>query len=367
MQEIKQLAQVQSLVAACQVLGVPRSTWYRSQPPKAEKASAAVAAEPMPGVQTAPDVQAQPQLSRPAPPRALSETERTQVLEVLHSERFQDQSPREVYATLLDEQQYLCSPRTMYRILSDQDEVRERRDQLRHPAYAKPQLVATGANQAWSWDITKLLSAVKWTYYYLYVLLDIFSRYVVGWMIAEQESADLAQQLIAESYARHGIRPGQLQIHSDRGGPMTAKTIDQLLVDLGVTKSHSRPHVPNDNPFSEAQFKTMKYHPTYPERFGSLEDARAWARTFFPDYNDHHHHTGLGLLTPADVHFGRAPALLAQRQTVLAQAYAAHPERFVKGVPVPLQPPLRVWINQPATDGQASELPALSSPSLEEG
>ncbi len=357
-EQVKQLAQSESTVAACQALGVPRSTWYRLQ---------FASAEPSADAPTPPDEANPPAQPRPAPPRTLSVEERTQVLEVLHGERFQDQSPREVYATLLDEEKYLCSIRTMYRILADEDEVRERRDQVRHPAYVKPQLVATGPNQVWSWDITKLLSVAKWTYHYLYVLLDIFSRYVVGWMVAEEESADLAQQLIAESYARQGIQPGQLQIHSDRGGPMVAKTLDQLLADLGVTKSHSRPHVSNDNPFSEAHFKTMKYHPTYPERFGSLEDARAWARPFFLWYNDDHHHTGLGLLTPADVHFGRTAAVLDQRQGVLAQAYAEHPERFVRGMPVPLQPPPQVWINQPATDGQEVVRPPLSEPTVEEG
>jgi putative transposase len=262
-------------------------------------------------------------------------------------------APREVYASLLDEEMYLCSWRTMYRILAEHDEVRERRNQLRHPHYAKPQLLATEPNQVWSWDITRLLGLTTWTYYYLYVMLDIFSRYVVGWLIAERETASLAQVLIAESCAKQGICSQQLVIHADRGGAMTAKAVAQLMADLGVTKSHARPRVSNDNPYSEAQFKTMKYRPDYPGRFDGLDDARGWARPFFNWYNHEHHHTALGLLTPADVHYGRALAIIARRQDVLWAAYEQHPERFVKGPPRAAEPPQAVWINAPQHVGEA--------------
>jgi putative transposase len=288
----------------------------------------------------------------------LSEQERAQVREVLNSETFQDKSPREVYATLFDQGRYLCHWRTMYRVLTGHDEVRERRNQLQHPTYTKPELLATGPNQLWSWDITKLHGPGKWTYYYLYVILDVFSRYVVGWMIAERENAELAEQLIAETCAKQGIQPDQLTIHADRGSAMTSKPVALLLSDLGVTKTHSRPHVSNDNPYSEAQFKTLKYRPDYPGRFGCIVDARSWGRAFFDWYNNQHHHTGLALLTPADVHGGRAAEKLQQRQAILQQAYAAHPERFVRGTPVVPTLPDAVWINPPkgATDQQANVL-----------
>jgi putative transposase len=288
----------------------------------------------------------------------LSEQERDQVRELLNSEAFQDKAPREVYATLLDEGRYLCHWSTMYRVLRTHDEVRERRNQLQHPTYTKPELLATGANQLWTWDISKLHGPGKWTYYYLYVILDVFSRYVVGWMIAERESAELAEQLIAETYAKQGIAPDQLTIHADRGSAMTSKPVALLLADLGVTKTHSRPHVSNDNPYSEAQFKTLKYRPDYPGRFGCIVDARSWGRAFFDWYNNQHHHTGLALLTPADVHSGQAGEKLQQRQAILHQAYAAHPERFVRGAPVVPTLPDAVWINPPkgTTDQQANVL-----------
>ena len=244
---------------------------------------------------------------------------------------FEDQAPREVYATLLDEEQYLCHWRTMYRVLAENDEVRERRNQLRHPAYAKPELLATGPCQVWSWDITKLRGPQKGHCYYRYVILDIFSRYVVGWMIAEVESAELAEQLIAETCAKQGVVPDQLTIHADNGGPMTAKSVAVLMADLGVAKSHTRPYQSNDNCYSEAHFKTLKYRPDYPDRFGSVADARTWAKQFFAWYNHRHHHSGLALLTPFDVHYGWTDRVLAKRQAVLQRAYAAHPERFVKG------------------------------------
>jgi putative transposase len=269
------------------------------------------------------------------------------VLETLHEPRFVDQSPAEVYATLLDEGTYLCSERTMYRLLDTQDEVRERRDQLRHPSYAAPELLATGPNQLWSWDITKLRGPCTWTYYYLYVIIDVFSRYVVGWMVALRETAELAEQLIAETCQRQGIAKGQLTLHADRGTSMTSKTVAELLVDMGVLKTHSRPHVSDDNPYSEAHFKTFKYRPDFPDRFGSIEDARVHCVPFFEWYNHEHHHSGLGLLTPADVHFGRAEARWKTRATTLAAAYEDHPERFVRRAPQPPPLPTAAWINKP--------------------
>jgi putative transposase len=326
----EQLAETVGVSAACQALDVPRSSLYRTRT----------------------GIEPRPVCEDPVSPRALPPEERTEVRQVLNSARFADQPPREVYAALLDEGKYLCSWRTMYRILDENQEVRERRNQLRHPQYAKPELLATQPNQLWSWDITKLLGPTKWTYYYLYNMLDIFSRYSVGWMIAERESASLAEELIAATCIRQGIQPGQLTIHADRGSSMTSKPVALLMADLGVTKTHSRPHVSNDNPFSESQFKTLKYRPDYPERFGCQQDARSWATEFFDWYNYEHHHSALGLLTPADVHFGRAPAVLQQRQDVLEAAYRRTPQRFVKGLPKPLALPTAVWINPPAKQSQ---------------
>ena len=253
----------------------------------------------------------------------------------MHSARFVDQSPAEVYATLLEEQTYLCSPRTMYRVLAEADEVRERRDQVRHPAYVKPELVATAPNQVWSWDITKLKGPVPYLYYSLYVILDLFSRYVVGWMVAVKESAHLAERLIEQTCAKQRIQPQQLTIHADRGAPMRSKLVALLFSDLGIAASHSRPRVSNDNPFSEAQFRTFKYRPEFPKRFGALEHARAICHDLLAWYNDAHHHSGLSYLTPADVHYGRAPAILDLRHRTRLVAYAAHPERFVSGPPTP--------------------------------
>jgi putative transposase len=309
--------------AACAALIVPRSSLYRARTPQV--------------------VRSRPKISA----RALSQVEKIKVREELNSARFQDRSPREVYATLIDEGRYLCSWRSMYRILDENHEVRERRDQLRHPNYTKPELLATAPNQLWSWDITKLLGPSKWTYFYLYVILDVYSRYVVGWMIAERESSALAEELISQTCVRQGIQRGQLTVHADRGSAMTSKPVALLLADLGVTKTHSRPHVSNDNPYSEAQFKTLKYRPDYPTRFGCLQDARAWAAEFFKWYNREHHHSGLALLTPADVHFRRAEAVLQKRQAVLQAAYEKTPERFVKGTPHPSPLPKAVWINPP--------------------
>ncbi len=293
---------------------------------------------------------------RRASPRALSLIERQTVLDTLHAPRFVDMAPAAVYATLLDEGTYLCSERTMYRLLAANHEVRERRAQLRHPPYAKPELLATAPNQLWSWDITKLLGPAKWTYFYLYVILDVFSRYVVGWMVAEGESAVLAETLIAATCRRQNIAPGQLTLHADRGTSMRSKPVALLLADLGVTKTHSRPHVSDDNPFSEAQFKTLKYRPDFPDRFGCREDARRHCAPFFAWYNTVHRHSGIGLHTPHDVHYGLAASRRAERTVVLTAAHAAHPERFVRGAPLPPALPSAVWINPPSS----SPLPEIS-------
>jgi putative transposase len=284
---------------------------------------------------------------RRTPSRALSRHERHRALAILHEPRFVDRAPAEVYATLLDEGQYLCSERTMYRILAENHEVRERRDQLRHPSYQKPELLATAPNQVWSWDITKLLGPVKWTYFYLYVILDIFSRYAPGWLLAREENSSLAKQLIGETCLKQSILPGQLIIHSDRGSPMTSKPVALMLSDLGVTKSLSRPHVSNDNPYSEAQFKTLKYRPSFPDRFGSVQDARAVCRDFFTWYNTEHRHSGIGMMTPEAVHLGRASQIIAARQQTLLAAYGHHPERFVRRRPSPPALPPAAWINPP--------------------
>jgi putative transposase len=325
----QQLAADLPLAPTCAALGVSRASYYRRQ-----QVRTVAPARPV---------------TRPTPPRALTSQERQTVRDTLHSTRFVDRAPAEVYATLLDENTYLCSIRTMYRILHDAQEVRERRDQLRHPRYQKPELLATAPNQVWSWDITKLLGPAKWTYFYLYVILDVFSRYVVGWLLAQCENADLARRLIRESCDKQGLNPQHLTIHSDRGPAMRSQCVAQLLATLGITKSHSRPHVSNDNPFSESQFKTLKYRPEFPNRFNSQQHGLDFCRTFFPWYNDEHHHWGLGLLTPAAVHFGQATQLLAARQRTLTAAYRIHPERFVRREPKPLPLPTAVWINPPTT------------------
>jgi putative transposase len=327
MNAAEQLAPVVGTAPACTALAIPRASYYRRWSPLPAAAGAA---------------------RRPRPARALSDAERQEVLEVLHWPRFVDKAPAEVYASLLDEGTYLCSVRTMYRILKAADEVRERRNQLRHPRYQKPELLATGPNQVWSWDITKLLGPAKWTYFYLYVILDIFSRYVVGWMVACREGADLAQRLIRETVDKQGVNRESLIIHSDRGPAMKSHGVAQLLAALGITKSHSRPHVSNDNPFSVSQFKTLKYRPDFPDRFGSQEHARSFCGPFFDWYNHEHYHTGIGLLTPAMVHYGLAEAVLARRRFVLDGVYAAHPERFVNKRPTPAELPREVWINPPA-------------------
>jgi transposase InsO family protein len=286
---------------------------------------------------------------RPKPKRSLSGEQRLAVRDLLREPGFVDLTPAEVYATLLDQGVYHCSIRTMYRILDEHDEVRERRRQLRHPAYQKPELLAEGPNQVWSWDITKLMGPAKWTYFYLYVVIDIFSRRVVGWCVADAETASLFKPLFEETLAKHLVPPGQLTLHADRGAAMKAKATALMLADLGVTKSHSRPYTSNDNPFSESHFKTLKYQPEFPKRFGCIEDAKAFCRRFFDWYNQDHHHAGLGLMTPDQVHYGQADAIFAARQHTLDQAFSATPERFVRKAPQPPAKPTAAWINPPTT------------------
>jgi len=316
------LAQDIGIASACRALGVSRATWYRSR-------------------------QLRVRAPRPTPPRTLRPEERARVLAVLASPPYRNLAPHQVYAHLLDAGTYVCSIRTMYRVLHGAHQVRERRAQLAHPPYATPRLVATGPRQVWSWDITKLRGPAKGHVYYLYVILDIFSRYVVGWLVATTESAALAHRLIDATCSQEGIRPTQLALHADRGASMKSKTVAQLLADLGVLKSHSRPRVSNDNPFSESQFKTLKYTPAFPKRFGGLEDARAFCQAFFAWYNHDHRHSGIGLHAPAVVHAGLVAEVDATRQHALHAAYQAHPERFVRRPPTPPTVPPTVWINPP--------------------
>ncbi len=308
--------------ALCAALGESRATWYRSR-------------------KTRPAISSQRQS-----PRRLTMPEKRRVLDVLNSERFQDVAPGEVYATLLDEGTYLCSERTMYRILSRHGQNRIRRQSVPR-LYAKPELLAARPNELWSWDITKLKGPVKWTYYYLYKILDVFSRYVVGWMIAYRESGDLARDLIEETCRKQEIIPGTLTVHADNGSSMKSGTLCQLLTDLGVTKTHSRPHVSNDNPFSESAFKTLKYWPGYPKRFGSIADARLFCHQFFGWYNTEHRHSGIAMVTPENVHYYTHQEVLYAREQTLANACRLHPERFVKGIPTVRQVPSEVWINKP--------------------
>jgi putative transposase len=326
------LAAQVGVASACDALSIPRASFYRHR-----------------GAKTGPLLSS----PRPTPARALDLHERAQVLAELNSDRFRNTAPAAIFAQLLDAGRYLCSIRTMYRLLQQSGQLRERRDQLTHPPYAKPELLATAPNQLWSWDITKLRGPAKWTYYYLYVILDVFSRYVVGWMLAPRESAELAKRLIQETCRRFEIADNQLTIHADRGSSMTSKSVAFLLADLGVTKTHSRPHVSDDNPYSESQFRTMKYRPEFPDRFGSIQDGRAFCQRFFPWYNDEHRHSGIGLLTPATLHFGLAEQTQRQRQIVLTAAYLHHPERFVRLHPKPFAIPKEVWINKPATEPNA--------------
>ena len=309
---------------ACQALGRSRASHYRHHRP------------PLHG----------PPAPRPPSPRRISNDEADAIISVLNSERFCDHAPAQIWATLLDEGSYLASISTMYRLLRARAQVRERRAQARRPAHVKPELVATAPNQVWSWDITKLAGPYKWSWFHLYVILDVYSRYVVAWLLAPRESRLLAQELIANAIHDHGVGTGQLTLHADRGSSMTSKTVTQLLADLGVLQSHSRPHQSNDNPFSEAQFKTLKYSPTFPKRFTGIDHARAFCDVFFDRYNHQHRHSGIGLHTPADVHHGRHHAIHDQRQLVLDAAYHAHPERFRRR-PSPPRVPEATWINRP--------------------
>jgi putative transposase len=330
-----EVAQDVGVKAACEALVVPRASFYRAR--------AAAAGDPGPAKETG--------RRQRRSPRALSDEERHEVLDVLHSDRFVDLAPEAIYATLLDEGTHLCSARTMYRILHDNNEVHERRNQLRRPAYAKPELLATRPNEVWSWDITKLLGPAKWTYFYLYVILDIFSRYAVGWMVAHAERAALAERLISETCEKETIEPGELTLHADRGSSMTSKPVAFLLADLGLTKTHSRPYTSADNPFSESHFKTLKYRPEFPARFDSILHARDICAAFFPWYNFHHRHSGIAYLTPHVVHHGLADQVIDQRRATLEAAHRSHPERFVRGVPSPAELPSAVYINPPtATD-----------------
>jgi len=325
---ITELTPLIGVKAACRAVGRSRATHYRHH-------------------RKSPTPPRPPRREPARQPRALSAAEEAQVLTVLRSARFVDMAPAEIYAVLLDEGTYLCSVSTMYRLLRKRGEVRERRRQATHPARVKPELVATAPNRVWSWDITKLHGPAKWTYYYLYSIIDIFSRYTVGWMVATREAAPLAERLLAETITKQGIDRGQLSIHADNGSSMASKPVAFLLADLGVTKSHSRPHVSNDNPYSEAQFKTLKYRPEFPHQFGSIEDARAFCAEFYRWYNTEHRHSGIAMHTPFDVHHGRATTVQDHRCRVLTRAYGAHPERFVHHPPVPLTLPETAWINQP--------------------
>lgn len=320
-----ELEAVTSTRTACDLLGVSRATCYRRRQPP-------VAGPPAP---------------RPAPPNKLTEAERQHVLSVLRSPEYCDLAPAQVWARLLDDGIYLCSISTMYRLLAIVGENRERRRQRTHPAKKKPELVARRPNQVWSWDITKLQGPERGVYYELFVIIDIFSRYVVGWMVSPAETGELAEAFIADTVARHDIERDQLTLHADRGTSMTSKPVAQLLIDLGVARSHSRPHVSNDNPYSEANFKTLKYCPAFPGRFGSIEDARSFCAVFFDHYNHVHRHAGIGLYTPASVHYGTAVEIRAQRAVTLDAAYAANPARFGHRQPRPPKLPTVAWINEP--------------------
>lgn len=324
MTAVSEVGAAVALHPLCDALGVSRATVYRRR-------------NPMMGCR--------PRRSRSK--RSLALAEREVVAEILVSERFVDRSPALIVHTLLDESLYYCSPRTMYRILAERDQLRERRAQRIHPKYERPELMASAPNQVWSWDISRLRTLVKWRYLYLYVILDIFSRLVVGWMIAEHENSALAKKLIEESIDTHGVEPGSLVLHADRGTQMTSKTLAQLMADLDVTASFSRPHVSDDNPFSESHFRTAKYEPSFPGKFGNLADGLTWGRKFFPWYNHEHRHSGIAYLTPADMHFGRGEQVLKDRHDVMLEAYAAHPERFVGGPPKMLLPPTAAYINPP--------------------
>lgn len=320
--------QIGDVSRACSALGVPRSTYYRAVSPSQES-------------------EAKPPAEKKPPKNALSPEERQKVLDHLHSERFVDKSPAQAFHTLLDEGIYLASISTYYRILASNKEVCERRAQRRRIQYSKPELMALGPNEVWTWDITKFKGPAKWMYYFLYVVIDIFSRYVVGWMLTTRESGDFAKQLLEQSYTNQNIEPSQLTIHSDRGPSMQSLPVVALHAKLGITKSNSRPYVSNDNPFSEAQFKTLKYQPEFPERFGCYDDALSFCRGFFSRYNTQHHHSGILYLTPETVHYGRADAVLAARHEQMMLAYSRNPERFRGGPPKPRFLEQAVYINPP--------------------
>jgi putative transposase len=307
----------------CKLLGISRSTWYRRQKPKK-------------------------QTDGRTSPRKLTDRQYRKTLTLLNSERFQDEAVPTVHAKLLDEGIYLCSPRTMYRILKAEKQVKQRRHDRKHPVYTKPELLATGPNQVWSWDITKIKGPKSWIFYDLYVVIDIFSRCIVAWCITEYESGEQARALIGTACAREGITRAQLTVHSDRGRAMRSKCLANLYGELGVQSSFNRPHVSNDNPYSESHFKTLKYRPDYPERFGSIEDAHSHMQSFFDWYNTEHRHSGIAMLTPWQVHSGQADEIIRVRQATMNAAYAAHPERFVNGPPKVRAVPEEVWINKPA-------------------
>jgi len=313
---------------ACELLGTSRATLHRRR-------RAPLCGPPAP---------------RPVPPNKLTETERQAVLTVLRCEEYCDLAPAQVWARLLDDGIYLCSIRTMYRLLAAAGENRERRRQRTHPARKKPELIARAPNQVWSWDITKLAGPVRGVYFELFVIIDIYSRYVVAWTVAAAETGELAEAFIADALDRQHVARDQLTLHADRGSSMTSKPVAQLLVDLGVTRSHSRPSVSNDNPYSEAQFKTLKYCPAFPARFGSIADARAFCAAFFDHYNHVHRHSGIALHTPASVHYGTATEIQAKRAETLTAAYAANPARFRHQPPTPPQLPEVAWINEPTRE-----------------
>jgi len=307
----------------CEVLGIAKSTYYRRSSSKPESSN----------------------MKKPSP-RKLSREEENKILSIVNSERFCDMAPGEIFYRLLDEGLYYCSERTIYRILERNQQNIQRR-QKAAGNYSRPELLATKPNQLWSWDITKLKGPKKWTYYYLYKIMDVYTRYVVGWMVAYRESAELAEDLIAESCFKQQIKRDQLTLHADRGSSMKSNLVGQLLADLGVTKTHSRPHVSNDNPYSESAFKTLKYRPDFPENFGSIEDARSYCREFFFWYNNEHRHSGIAMLTPEIIHYNLVDEVIEKRNIVLQKAYQANPKRFVKGLPKAKTPDDQVWINKP--------------------
>jgi putative transposase len=303
-----------------------------------------------------------PAVSHYKPPKnALSGDERQQVLDIMHSEPFVDKTPYDVFNTLIDKGEYYCSPRTMYRILESQGESQDRRNQRNHRDAVKPELMATGANQVWSWDITKLRSDKKWTYFYLYVIIDIYSRYVVGWLIADCESKELAGQLIQKSTLKQGIQPHTLTLHSDNGPSMTSHTVSQLLDNLGITKTHNRPYTSDDNSFSESQFKTLKYCPEFPGTFLDIDSAEAFSRKFFRWYNAEHYHSGISWLTPASVHYGHGENILEKRYQAMLQAYEKNTIRFNNKMPKRMTLAPAVYINPPQVVKINSEISEKNS------